>query len=396
MIVTITELGARGDGVATVGDERVFVPFALPGERLEVSVNQGRGTIVSLLDRSADRVDPACPLFGQCGGCSLQHIAATPYGEFKRQLVVTALRGVGIEADVDATIDARGEGRRRVTLHADGTQAGYMRAHSHDLIDVASCPILAPALRKRAPNIAREIGRIVGDCDVQVTATETGLDVGVRARRRIRAGALAPLAERLSVARLTLNGETLVQTRAPAVRMGRAVVTLPVDSFLQATGAAEVALAALVAEAVGGAKSVADLFCGAGPFALRLAETARIVAWDSDRRAIAALDAAARHTSGLKPLTARARDLFRDPLAPEELVGVEAVVLDPPRAGAEAQVRELARSKVRTVISVSCDPRTFARDASILVAAGYRLERVTPVDQFAYAAHVEIVGTFRK
>ncbi|HHY51025.1 MAG TPA: RNA methyltransferase, partial [Alphaproteobacteria bacterium] len=180
------------------------------------------------------------------------------------------------------------------------------------------------------------------------------------------------------------------------VAMGRAIVAIPAGSFLQATAAAEATLAGLVLDAVGKARSVADLFSGVGPFALRLAETARVAAFDADRAAIAALATAVRHTQGLKPVTAAVRDLFRAPLLPAELEGIDAVVLDPPRAGAEAQSRELARARLPTVVAVSCDPRSFARDAAILLAGGYRLEAVTPVDQFAWSPHVEIVGVFRR
>ena len=171
---------------------------------------------------------------------------------------------------------------------------------------------------------------------------------------------------------------------------------LPSGSFLQATAMAEATLAKLVLDGVGSAKSVADLFCGLGPFTLRLAERAKVFAADADKPAILALQKAVRHTQGLKPVTAVTRDLFREAMVPVELNGYDAVVFDPPRAGAEAQARELAKSKVKTVVAVSCEPRTFARDAAILVAGGYRLETVTPVDQFAWSTHVEVVGVFRR
>jgi 23S rRNA (uracil1939-C5)-methyltransferase len=195
---------------------------------------------------------------------------------------------------------------------------------------------------------------------------------------------------------MTLNGEIVLQSRAPSVKMGRATVEIPIASFLQATTMAEQTLARLVLDGIGPAKSVADLFCGLGPFTVRLAETAGIFAADADKAGIAALQTAVRHTQGLKPVTVSVRDLFREPLVATELNTHEAVVFDPPRAGAEAQSRELAKSKVKTVIAVSCEPRTFARDAAILIAGGYRLDRLTPVDQFAWSQHVELVGVFRR
>lgn len=393
---TIVDLGARGEGIAQLDGRRVFVPFTLPGEEVEIELDGDRGALQRVLASSPDRIAPVSEYFGICGGCALQHLAPERYAEFKRGLVVSALKHAGIDTPVAPLLDARGAGRRRATLHANKNAAGYMRARSHELLDVASCVILVPALRENGPRIAREIGTLIGDCDVLLTATATGVDIAVRTEKRMKPEKLVPLAQRLRLLRLSLNGETLFQLAPPVVQMGKAMLELPVGSFLQATAAAEETLAGLVLEAVGRAKTVADLFCGVGPFALRLAERAKVAAFDSDRDGIAALAKAHRNTQGLKPVTATTRDLFRDPLAPVELEPFDAVIFDPPRAGAEAQARELARSNVRTLVAVSCDPRTFARDASILLAGGYRLERVVPVDQFAWSPHVEIVGVLRK
>ena len=271
-----------------------------------------------------------------------------------------------------------------------------MARRSHDLIDIAACPILVPALTSRAVALTHPIAATLGDCDVAYTATDTGLDVAIRTDRKFKAERLTLLAQRSGAARLSLNGEIVIETRPPAVKMGKALVEIPIASFLQATAEAEATLARLVRDGVGAAKSVADLFCGVGPFTLRLAETARVFAADADKPALAALQKAVKHTQGLKPVTTAVRDLFREPLVPRELDAHDAVVFDPPRAGAEAQARELAKSKVRTVVAVSCEPRTFARDAAILIAGGYRLESVTPVDQFAWSTHVEVVGVFRR
>lgn len=394
--VTITGLGQRGEGLAEHHGLRLFVPFTLPGETADIDVDGDRATIVSLRDASPARTDPFCPYFGTCGGCALQHAGPGVYDGFKRDLVVEALRHRGIETNVSTLLDARGNGRRRAVLHTASGAAGYMRARSHDLLDIDACPILVPSLQTAAPRMAREIGAFIGKGDVLFTATDTGIDVAVKPAKRVKPERLVPLAQRLRLTRLALDGEVIYQLTPPTLRMGRATVTLPVGSFLQATAAAEDALAGLVVAAVGKVKSVADLFGGVGPFALRLAETAKVAAFDADKPAIAALAQAVRHTQGLKAVTATTRDLFRDPLAPVELAPFDAVVFDPPRAGAEAQSRELAASKVRTVVAVSCDPRTFARDASILIAGGYRLESVTPVDQFAWSPHVEVVGVFRR
>ncbi|MGV3489813.1 MAG: class I SAM-dependent RNA methyltransferase [Devosia sp.] len=394
--LTITALGQHGDGIAEMDGERVFVPFTLPGEVVDAAVDGERGTLLAILEPSAERAEPISPYFGSCGGCSLQHLNRESYAAFKRGLVVTALEHGGVAAEVGDLVDATGIGRRRATLHVRKTGAGYMRAKSHEVLDIDACPILVPVLSKHAPRIARAIQPLAGDCDVSFTASDIGLDLSVKSERKLKPVQLAEFARTHKLARLVFNGDPVFMARPPAVKMGKALVEIPPASFLQATEAAEATLGRLVVEGVGKAKSVADLFSGVGPFALRLAEQSRVFAADSDRPAIAALQKAVNHVQGLKPVEAKVRDLFRDPLAPIELNPFDAVVFDPPRAGAEAQSRELARSKVKTVVAVSCDPKTFARDAAILVAGGYRLERVTPVDQFAYSTHVEVVGVFRR
>ncbi|HEY4201257.1 MAG TPA: RNA methyltransferase [Devosiaceae bacterium] len=394
--VAITGLGQRGEGVAEVDGKRLYVPLTLPGDRAEIAIEGDRGSLVTLLEEGPGRTQPFCPHFGECGGCQLQHMDAGSYTAFKQGLVETPLRFAGIEIAIDPLVDAKGTGRRRATLHARREGSGFMHMRSHQVHDLDRCPILVPALAKAA-EIARGAFAAIGECDVSLTATLTGIDVAIRAEKKgLKATRLTPLAQRFDLARLTLNGDMLLQNRQPLVQMGKAQVPLPSGSFLQATEAAEETLAALVLAPLKGARSVADLFCGAGPFALRIAEGARVLAADSDKAGIAALAQAHRQTQGLKVITAQVRDLFREPLTIFELNGIDAVVFDPPRAGAEAQTRELARSKIKTVVAVSCDPKTFARDAAILIAGGYRLERLTPVDQFAWSAHVELVGVFRR
>jgi 23S rRNA (uracil1939-C5)-methyltransferase len=207
---------------------------------------------------------------------------------------------------------------------------------------------------------------------------------------------LSVVAQQHRLARLTRHGELVLMRDPPVVAISTAQVTLPPGSFLQATAAGEEALAALVLDHCKRAKHVADLFCGVGPFALRLAAKSRVAAFDSDAGSVAALQKAATSTSGLKPVKAEARDLFRRPLVPQELRDYDTVVFDPPRQGAQAQVTQLAASKVVTVVAVSCNVTTFARDAKILIDGGYRIEDVTPVDQFRHTPHVELVARFSR
>ncbi len=400
--LTISHVGRRGDGVADGDGRAVYIPRTLPGETIRVDVDGSGPHLLDIVAPSPERALPFCKYFDACGGCQLQHWQEMPYRAWKRELVVNALAGRGIAAKVNDLIDAHGAGRRRVSLHVRKNEgqvtAGFMAARSHDLVDIDHCPVLVPALND-ATAIARAFGARLGDCDVALTASETGIDASVKAERKIvtrELEKLAPMAAALGLARLTVNGETIAALAMPAVHMGRALVTLPPVSFLQATQQGERELAGLVLSAAAKAKSVADLFCGLGPFALRLAETARVTGFDSDPLAVAALNQAARMTRGLKPVTAAARDLFRAPLVAGELKEFDAVVLDPPRAGAEAQSRQLAKSKVKTIVMVSCDPLTLARDVEILVGGGYRLGAVTPVDQFKWTSHVETVAVLSR
>jgi 23S rRNA (uracil1939-C5)-methyltransferase len=277
---------------------------------------------------------------------------------------------------------------------------GFAAAGSHDIIPVDRCPILAPGLDgalEAAWALAEPLMSANKPLDIQITATDNGLDVDVRGSGPLPAkmiAMLSRLAEQHRLARLTRHGELVLMRTPPTIAIGAARVTLPPGSFLQATVAGEEALAALVTEYCGRTKHVADLFCGVGPFALRLATKSRISAFDSDEGAVTALQKAAMAASGLKPIKAEARDLFRRPLVPQEMRDYDAAVFDPPRQGAQAQAQQLAASKVPVVIAVSCNVATFARDARILIDGGYSLERVTPVDQFRHTPHVELVARF--
>jgi 23S rRNA (uracil1939-C5)-methyltransferase len=404
----IARLGHRGDGMAEAAGEPVYVPFALPGEMVEVDAVAGhpdRRRLLHVDTASRDRIAPICQHFGVCGGCAVQHLSRAPYREWKRGLVIEALAQAGLDAPVDALIDAHGDGRRRAVLHArrgtrDVLEVGFSAARAHHLVAIDRCPILTPALAgsvEVAWSIAETLEAKRKPLDIQVTAADQGLDVDIRGSGPLTASqstALAGIAGAHRLTRLTRHGEIVAQHVAPSVTMGRASVILPPGAFLQATVEGEARLAHLVEMHIGGAKEIADLFAGVGPFALRLAERAQIVAMDDDAPAIAALNRAAKTTQGLKPVTASVHDLFRTPLVAQELGRFDAVVFDPPRQGAQAQARELAKSSVAIVVGVSCNVASFARDARILVDGGYRLKSVTPVDQFRYTPHVELVGKF--
>jgi 23S rRNA (uracil1939-C5)-methyltransferase len=399
----IDHLSAAGEGVVRTPGGPVFVPFALPGEQV---VLDATGALAEVLSPSPDRVEPFCPEFGRCGGCAMQHMRVEAYGEWKRDMVQRALEKAGLGGTVEPTIIAHGQGRRRAVIHVrfghNGPVAGFMAAKSHDLQALETCPVLAPPLKDAfavARAVCAPLARRDKPLDVQITTTLNGLDVDIRGHgapgddERLQ---LSHIAARLDLARLSVHRDIVVERKPPAINVGGVTVILPPRAFLQATTEAEEALGALVLEAVGKAKSVADLFCGVGPFALRLARGSKVYAADEGQESIAALDRAVRHAQGLKPVRAEARDLFRRPLLPQDLAAFDCVVMDPPRAGAEAQTRQIAASKLRHVVSVSCDLQSFVRDGLILQAAGFRLGSVTPVDQFAWSRHIEIVGDFRR
>ncbi|HMN70935.1 MAG TPA: RsmD family RNA methyltransferase [Rhodoblastus sp.] len=405
--LNIERLGARGEGVARTGRGLVFTPYALPGETIRAEVDGERGRLVEIIEASPDRVAPICPLYGECGGCAVQTLRHEKYLAWKRDLLVDALRAARLETDARACVDAHGAGRRRAVFHAridarGRATVGFMRARSHEIVAIDACPLFASGLAK-APAAARAMAQALTDLgkplDIAATATDAGLDIDIRGAGKLdfaRAQDLIALAAAHDLARLSNHGVALIERRQPVLRVGRVAVTPPAGGFLQATEAGEQALADLVLAELDSERRIADLFAGVGTFALRLAERAEVHAVEQDQQALTALSKAARNTTGLRRITTEARDLFKRPLLRAELGVYDAVVFDPPRAGAEAQARELAASDVPLVLAVSCNAQTFARDARSLVDGGYALECATPVDQFRFSAHVEIVGVFRR
>jgi 23S rRNA (uracil1939-C5)-methyltransferase len=408
--LTIARLGHRGDGIADTNTGPVFVSYTLPDETVTVEHVDGHADRRHLLrvdTPSRERVPPICKHFGICGGCAMQHWSLAEYHLWKRGLIAEALAHANLIAPVGDLIDGHGRGRRRATLHArrgqrDILEVGFAAPRAHHIVAIDECPILSPGLDgaiAAAWAVAEVLKPINKPLDIQVTATDAGIDMDVRGSGPVNsklAGVFATLLTKHRLARLTRHGELIAQGAPPTLKVGKAHVTLPPGAFLQATAEGEAALAKLAIQHTGKAKRVADLFSGIGTFALRLAEQARVTAVDSEAPAIKALERAAQMTPGLKPVEAQARDLFRRPLMASELKVFDAVVFDPPRQGAEAQARELAKSKVPVIVAVSCDATTFARDAQILVDGGYKLAGVTPVDQFRYSHHVELVAKFQK
>jgi 23S rRNA (uracil1939-C5)-methyltransferase len=402
--IQIEELGWHGDGIANSNGKRIYVPFTLAGERVRAMLTGSQAKLLEILHASPERVEPQCKYYGMCGGCAAQHLNIETYYKWKRQVVVRALLNRQIEAPVEDLIDCHGSGRRRVDLHVhkiDGkVRVGFMQARSHKLVDIKNCPVLAPELAK-ATDIARDLAGCLLNAaqalKIQLTVSETGLDCTICGAGELDLGAsmgLSDCASYYDLARLSVGDDIILEHRAPILTFGAGKVVLPPRSFLQATFSGEEILSNIVLDGVSGATRIADLYCGLGPFSLRMAANSSVFSFDSDEMSIAALKTAAHNVQGQKPVIAEVRDLAENPLHKSELNSFDAVVFDPPRAGAELQAREIASSEICRVIAVSCNAATFARDASILIDGGYQLKRVAPVDQFRFAGHVEIVGVF--
>jgi len=411
--VTIEKLGAQGDGIVHADGGPVYVPFTLPGETVAIARVKNHGTVMSISDPSADRQAPPCRHFGPdgvngtCGGCSLQHMNDPAYRSFKGQLVVDALKSKGLTADVADLVVAHPGERRRVVFAARRTEKdmliGFNQAESHHIVAIEECPISSAGIMARLPEI-KAIGAALANSAeafrITVLETLSGLDLAVDGIKKLsdqqRRKAIETVLSLRGIARVSLNDEILVEPSKPIVDFGGVNVVPPPGSFTQATKQAEDAMAELVLAHVGKAKRIADLFAGAGTFSLRLARVGRVHAVESEDKPLAALDHAARNTQGLKPVSVERRDLFRRPLMTSELKVYDAVVFDPPRAGAEFQCKELARSTVKKIVAVSCNPVTLARDLALLVEGGYRITGVTPIDQFLWTSHVEVVATLEK
>lgn len=401
-------MGAQGDGIA---EGHVYVPLTLAGETARVEVRGDRAEMLELLVSSLDRVAPPCPHFGDCGGCALQHWASAPYLDWKAEQIRLALARERIETEFLAPFAAPPGARRRLALHASKeggkVRLGFKARRSWRLVEIEACPISEPHLVAALPALRRLAGPFLEHAKsaptLHVTWTLSGLDVDVTGVER-RSGGLsadarmraARIAAEGDLARVTLAGETVYQARQPLVRLGSATVALPPGAFLQAVAGAEAAMGDFAVETIAGASRVADLFCGVGAFTFRMAEVASVHAADVSAQAVAALAAGIGSAAGLKAVTSEARDLGRRPLLAAEMRKLDAVLFDPPRAGALEQAGEIARSKVPLAVGVSCNPSTFARDARILVDAGFRLDAVKPVDQFLWSSHVELVSVFRR
>ncbi|MEY4984310.1 MAG: hypothetical protein RIR62_2576 [Pseudomonadota bacterium] len=402
MKLTVERLGHLGDGIAQGPSGPVYVSGILPGEEVEGDLHGDRLHAPRIVTPSAQRVRPPCLHAKTCGGCLMQHASDAFVTGWKEGIVKGALAGQGLTAPFRPTVTSPPKSRRRATLAARKTKGGaligFHQRGSDLIIPVPNCQLLHPDLMAAMPALealTRLGGSRTAELDLTVTRSLAGPDVAVTGGKPLDPAMqldLARIAETHGIARLTWGDEVVALRAQPMQRFGTALVAPPPGAFLQATAEGEAALLAAVRDAIGPARRVADLFAGCGTFALPLAAQAEIHAVEGDAAMTAALEKGWRQAQGLKKVTAEARDLFRRPLEPDEFRGIDAVVIDPPRAGAEAQMAALAAARVPVVAMVSCNPVTFARDARALVAAGYGIDWVQVVDQFRWSAHVELVA----
>lgn len=413
LTLDILEMGARGDGIAEHDGERYFVPFTLPGEVVEAEPVDKRGEgvateLVEVLSPSRHREKPPCAHFGVCGGCALQHWRHDIYSAWKASLIERALKQRGLTAPAfePPLLGAPGE-RRRVdfVLRRQGRRvlAGFHERGSARVVDVGLCVIARPSLTALLEPLRATMAEVLPDgaaTDAIANETDGGIDVLLRPHKRLSLSIdqrqkLVGLAERANLARLSwgdrANPEPIVTRHPPLLVLGEAMVEPPPGAFLQATKRGELAMREAVGAWVGDAAKLADLFAGVG--SLSLGRPGRLSLFESDKPSVAAADAAARKIGGNR-VAAERRDLFRNPLLAKELDSFDAIVLDPPRAGAAAQIAEIARSKVKRVVYASCDPGSFARDARVMQDAGYRLEKLKAIDQFLWSGHVESIALF--
>ena len=409
LTLNITRLGALGDGIAETQDGPVYIPFSLPGEQVQLRLEQDRPVIDRIVVASPDRVAPACPHFGICGGCTLQHLETASYRDWKRGLLQEALSRRGIEgveiADiVAAPMNARRRARMAARKRKGRVSLGFNQRREHAIVDLKVCPVLRqdivdllPALR----DLLAELMQNGQQWNIQITSSETGLDLWIIANGTPDLAARersVDFAEQHDLARLSWgdSAEPITVRRRPAINYGKAAMQPPPGAFLQATLEGEIALISTISGWLDGARSCLDLYAGCGAFSLSLATAMKIHAVDIAGDHLDALDQARRRLNGLREITLERRNLKRRPLMAAEMKGFDALIFDPPRAGAREQAEQIAGSSVARVAAVSCNPATFARDARILIDGGFRLREVVPIDQFLWTAHLELAALFTR
>lgn len=386
--LTIDSLGGLGDGVGHAGNKPVYIPKTCAGDELKVRITSqtkafDRGEIITIIKAGTTRIDPPCPHYAACGGCSLQHLTPTAYQEFKRRIAQQALGYSGFSDSDMKMIFLPADTRRRSAFKVkDGTLA-YHGLRSHQLTTIEHCCILTPALQALLAPLNQMLRSLPDVTDVALTQADSGIDIQLQSRRPLPEHALHDFANTHDVARINH-----IERRPVTMRLGTYDVPLPATAFLQASAEAQQWMTNKVLTTCSQAKRVVDLFCGIGTYSLPLSAYATAHAVELDANMVTALKTIAPH------VTTERRDLFKDPLSVKELSRFDAAVINPPRAGAHTQIEQLAKSNIARIIMISCNPATWSRDARILKDSGFSLISLDVVDQFVYSSHIELVSVF--
>lgn len=413
--ITITHIGHQGDGLGQLQslgqDKPIAIPLTLPGEIVRAEIQAGKeplqGRILEITAPSPQRAIPPCPVFGICGGCRLQHMKQDAYREWKRGMVNHLLAKSGFFVRVEDIFFTPPASRRRASLVAkkeDGKMLlGFHARESHAVVSVEHCAVLKPQLSSLLPALRDILGTVLDDgqsLTAHITLLRGAIEIVLSGHRfsdtqseKLTLWASAQNITRLYT-RIDENSENriLLSRHTFTARYGEHEVELPPHAFMQASDEAEAAMVAFVKPMLAGARHIADLFCGTGLFALSVHDKNKtMLAVDADGTAIHLLHHATQNLRGFKTMR---RNLFREPLKAIELKTLDALCLDPPRAGAKEQCAEIVRTKIKTVVYVSCNSATFLRDAKILEGGGYTLKTVRAFDQFLWSQHVELIGLF--
>lgn len=404
----IDHVGARGDGIAKTDKGPVFVPFALKGETVRVDLDKSRGIITELKSKSPDRVDPVCQHFQKCGGCVAQHMSDESYQSWKLDIAQQALDKSSIKHKIDHFLSCTIGERRRVVLTAErsneDTKIGYLQAGSHDLIAINECPVAHPQIVEHL-DLFREIAQIITPhyktSQLTILLCENGFDIAVEASFSLKDATIHAVSQKATssktIKRLAFNGEVLVEIEPTVLTFGDTLIQVPSGSFVQASKRAELEMVELVTNHLKPCKKIVDLFSGSGTFTFPLAQKSAVHAVETSGPALNSIDRGFRSRQGLKPISTERRDLFRSPFVREDLKPYQGVIFDPPRAGAEAQSKQLARAlNIKKVAAVSCNPTSLARDLELLVKGGFKIKSITAIDQFLWSTHVEMVALLER
>ncbi len=405
--IQITKLGRQGDGIAESDKGDIYIPLTLPGETVKADIEDDRGELLSIITPSEDRVKPICKHYQSCGGCGLQHLSQKAYIEWKQNVVIQAFSKAGLDINPEPVKSVPLKSRRRATMDIRRTkktiQLGFHGRRSNDIVDLEECHIINETIHSQLPNLKNLLRPLLsrkGTSRLHMTSTLNGLDLSIdNVNKELSAELreeLGQSARKFGIVRLTVDGETLFVQSPPVLKFSDIAVEISPGGFLQAVEAAEVSMTEIIMQAIGNAKKVADLFCGTGTFTFPMAKQAEVLAVEYDKATLKQLKHGYENAQGLKPIVTELRDLSQDPLSAKELNAFDAVVFDPPRAGAKAQAAAIAGSGVPTVVAISCNPATLARDIKMLIDGGYKLEHITPIDQFLYSSHIEAVAVLSR